>query len=112
MLNIGRLDKRISLANPGDPVTDGDGSYTRAFTALTPPTVWASIAPATTRDVERVAAGTVVATASHLVTMRYHAGVTTQTRITFGTRVFAVTGVVNPEERNSETIALCVEVVA
>jgi SPP1 family predicted phage head-tail adaptor len=112
VLNIGRLNKRVSLANSGDPVADGDGGYTQAFAALTPPVVWAAIQPAAARDLERLAAGTVLATATHLVTMRHHAGVTTQTRITFGTRLFAVTGVVNPEERNIETIALCVEVVA
>ena len=111
MLNIGRLNKRVSLANPGAPVANGDGGFTQAWTDASPATVWAAIQPATARDLERMAAGTVLSTASHILTMRYHAGVTTQTRVTFGTRLFSVTGVMNPEERNAETIALCVEVV-
>ncbi len=110
-MDIGRLNKRVSLANPGTPTADSDGSYTQTFSALTPPGVWAAIVPATARDLERLAAGTVLATATHLVTLRYHSGVTTKTRITFGARLFSVVGVVNPEERNIETIALCVEVV-
>jgi hypothetical protein len=32
--------------------------------------------------------------------------------VVFGARVFNVTGVSNPEERNIETIALCVELLS
>jgi len=74
-----------------------------------PPELSVEIKPATAKDLERVAAGTVIATASHIVTGPYHAGVSTKTRIVFGGRVFQVVGVSNPEERNIETIAVCVE---
>jgi head-tail adaptor len=108
----GALDHRIALENPsGPPVSDGDGGFTQAWGVCVPSPVWASIAPATVRDLEKVAAGTVLATASHIVTMRYHPEVTTQTRVTYGTRILNVTGVVNTDEDNLETIALCAEVV-
>jgi len=103
---------RITLQNPGTPVPDGNGDSATPWFDLAPPAVWARIAPATQAVLERVAAGTAIATASHIVTMPYHPQVTTQTRITFNGRTFYVTGVANPEERNIETIAVCQEVVA
>lgn len=111
-VNIGAMRHSIILENPGTATADGDGGYTQTFTALDPSPVRASIMPASARDLERVAAGTVVSSATHLVTMRYHADVTTKTRITFGTRTFNVVGVMNPEERNIWTVVMAVEVVS
>lgn len=101
----------VTLANPGTPVSDGDGGATSTPVALTPAGVYAQVTPATARDLERLAAGTIVATGTHVVRMPYHAGVTTQTVVTFNGRRLAVTGVSNPEERNRETICVCAEVV-
>lgn len=102
---------RVSLQNPGPPVGDGEGGFTQTWTDLNPASVSARITPATAADLERVTSGTIIASASHIVTMPYHPQVTTQTRITFNGRTFYVKGVANPEERNVETIALCEEIV-
>jgi head-tail adaptor len=101
----------VRVQNPGPAVADGDGGYSQTWTDLVPATWQVSIVPATSRNLERVTAGTVLATASHVVSGPHHQGVTTQTRILFGARVFQVTGVSNPEELNRETIAICEEVV-
>lgn len=90
---------------------DGDGGFTQSWTDLVPPALYVSIAPATARDLERVTAGTVLSTASHIVTAPYHPQITTKTRILFNGRVFSVTGVSNPEERSVELILACVEIV-
>ncbi len=111
MMTAGELRHSITLENPSTPVADSDGGFTQTWTALVPSPVPASIAPATARDLERVTSGTVLSTASHIVTMRYHPSLTTQTRITFGARRFNVVGVMNPEERNIWTVATAVEVV-
>ena len=111
-MNVGTLRHRVSLENPGVAVPDGDGGYTQVNVPLSPSEVWADIRPATARDLERVTSGTVMASASHIVTIRYHAGVTTQTRILFGSRVLAVTGVQNPEERNIALVLTAEEMVA
>jgi head-tail adaptor len=119
-MEIGTLRHLVTLDSPGTPVPDGDGGFTQAWTPLSPPEVWASILPATARDLERVVANTVQAAASHLVGMRYHSGVTTKTRITkgprntdgtlpAGSREFQVTSVQNPEERNVELVLTCTE---
>ena len=112
MARSGERRHLVTLRNPGAAVPDGDGGYTQTYTAPTPAQVWARITPATTRDLERLAAGTVIASASHIVDMPFHAGVTTQTQIVFNNRTFYVTGVSNPEEKNVQTIAICQEVVA
>lgn len=99
----------VTFQNPGAAVSDGAGDVTQLWFALTPPALFVRIQPATAKDLERLAAGTVLSTASHIVTGPDHPQVTTATRIVFGTRVFSVTGVANPEERNVERIYLCVE---
>lgn len=109
---IGARRHLVTLENPGTPVPDGDGGFTQPWVALNPPTLWVSIEPATAKDLERVAAGTVLSTASHIVKGLYHPGVTTQTRLLFNGRIFNVTGVSNTEERNIELVLMCVEVVA
>jgi head-tail adaptor len=103
----------MRLQAPGPPVLDGDGAYTPGIpTDLTPALVWASIVPATARDLERLVGGTTLAQQAHIIRFPYHPGVTTETQITFGTRTFNVKGVENPRERNIETIVACTEVVA
>jgi len=113
-LSAGNLRTLVTLANPRDPVDDTDASgYTVPYTNLSPATAWASIAPATAKAMERLAAGSVVSNATHLVTFRYHAGVNTKTRITWqkngSTRTLYVVGVVNVEERDLATVAICTE---
>lgn len=112
MATRGQRRHLVTLQNPsGPPVSDGDGGFTHEYVDLDPPTRYAEIKPATVRDLERVAAGTVLATATQIMTMDYHAGITTQTRVLFNARQFSVVGVSNPEERNIDSVLQCVEVV-
>lgn len=110
-MDIGAIRHRVTLKN-SSPVPDGDGGFTEVLTTLTPATVWASIAPATARDLERVVAGTVESAATHLVRVRYHPGITTKTRLLYGSRMLNVTSVQNTDERKIELVLVCEEVVA
>jgi head-tail adaptor len=110
--SIGSHRHVVSLANPGTATPDGDGGYVQTPVPLDPSEWHCSILPATAQDLERQAASTVASTATHILTGRYHAGITTQTTVMFKTRRFSVTGVSNPEERNIETVVLAVEMVA
>src|SRR5262245_29722394 len=98
----------VTLEGPTS-TADGDGGYTQAWASLSPATMYAAIRPATARDLEHLVTNTVEGMASHIVEMDYHSGVTIQTRITFGARVFQVTGIQNPEERNISLALACVE---
>lgn len=112
-----RGEKRhlVTLQNPtGPPVPDGDGNYTQMYETFS--TRYAAIQAATARDLERVTAGTVLSTATQIVTMDFHPDVTTETRLSWtdpAGRAHAanVTGVNNPQERCIELVLVCVEVV-
>ncbi len=124
MPSIGTRRHRVTLDEPtGAPVPDGDGGSTQDYAALVPARVWARLEPATAAKLERIASGTVLATATHILTLRFHPGVTTKTRITKGPRAadgslapgsreFHVTGVATPEELEIDTVAICAEVVS
>lgn len=105
----GRRVHQVTLQTPAAAAPDDDGSFTQ-----TPPTtlatVRANITRAGVRQLERVTSGTVLAQATHLVTIPYIPGVTTQTNIVFGSRTFHVQDVVNPDERSRELQLICIEV--
>lgn len=105
----GRRLHWVTLSNPGTPTSDGDGGWTQTPVVLAQ--VRAAIDPAAARNLESLAAGTIISQATHVVNVPYMAGVTTETVLTFGTREFHVLGVVNPEERNRELNLMCVETV-
>jgi SPP1 family predicted phage head-tail adaptor len=108
---IGDYRHLVLFQSPGTPVANGDGGFTQSWTDLVPGSWHVSIEPATARDLERVAAGTVLSTASHIVKGRYHPGVNTSTRMIFGGRTFSITGKANLEERSIHMELIAVEVV-
>jgi head-tail adaptor len=101
----------VTVQNPGPPVPDGDGGFTQTWTDATPAQWHVSITPATQADLERLAAGTVISTASHVVRGDFHPDVTTLTRLTLGAQVFAITGTVNVDLRSVTLLCGAVEVV-
>lgn len=111
MIPSGLRRHRVTLANRGTTISDGAGGYTETPVPLDPSSVYAQIRPATQRDLERIMANVSLSVATHIVTMPYHSGVTTQTVLTFGTRTLHVTGVATPDEALRETVAACVEIV-
>ncbi len=111
VMPAGRRVHEVVLQNPAGAVADGDGGFTQTYADLTPRTLWVAIEPATATRLERLAAGSSIASASHIVTGPYHSGVTTKTRLTFGSRTLYVVGVVDPQERHRETVMICNEVV-
>ena len=110
-MDIGSLRHSVRLENP-TLTADGDGGYTTSWAMLSPGIVSASIEPATQRSLERLVSNAVSSDASHVVTMRYHSGVTTKTRVVFLGRTLNVVGVQNIEERNEILRLACVEQVA
>jgi len=112
---IGGYRHRVRLQRAGDPVPDGDGGWTNAPVPLDPPEWDARITPAALRDLERFAAGTITAMATHIVEGRYRPDVTIQTQVVYHDvqqardRVLAVVGVVNPDMRDWLLVLLCAE---
>lgn len=104
---------RVALFNPGNRVPDPDGGYDYEWNPCTPPEMFARIQAATSNELDRVAAGTVVTTATHIITIPFHPQVTTNTRVIFQGRTFHVIGPpTNPDERNIELELVCAELVS
>jgi len=111
-MGIGAYRHRVTVETPHAPTPDGHGGYTESWAPADPPLWDCAIAPATVRALERLTAGTSLATASHIIRGRFHPGVTTAARIRLDetpARVLLVVHVSNPDERDRETIALASE---
>jgi len=107
-MDLGSLRHWVRVENPTE-AADGDGGFTVTWAAADPATVPVGIAPATQARLERLVANAVSSEASHVVTMRYHSGVTTATRLIFAGRTFSVVGLQNVQERNEILMLACVE---
>jgi len=112
MTAIGQARHVVTLENPGTPVPDGDGGYTEGWAPLDPASWDCAIQAANARALESLAAGTVIAQASHIVTGRYHPGITIETRLTFNGRRMNVIYVANRDERGIDSVLLCSEVIS
>lgn len=101
VVRAGQLRKQVTLSRAPQTTPDSDGF----FEALSPSTVWASIEPydASVADGTRMQASRVV--------IRYHAQVTVDTRILYGTRELFVKGVQNVGELNREMVLFCEEAI-
>lgn len=103
---------RVTLQSPGAPLSDGDGGYTETWADLVT-RMPAAIEPMSARSLERFTAQTVVAAATHLVTLRYVPGVTTRTRVVYHDgatdRTLAVTGYQDAMERHRWLFLACEE---
>lgn len=114
---IGARQCRIQLQAPGPRVPDGDGEYTQTWSDLVPAYLFASLEPATAGSIERLAANTIAATASHLITIPFHAQVTTHCRVLYDdqwagrVRTFNISNVTNPAEDHRQLVLGCEEVV-
>jgi SPP1 family predicted phage head-tail adaptor len=109
--NVAARPHLVRFQNPGPAVPDGDGGYTQTWVDASPATLWVSVEPASQQALERLGAGSVIATATHIVRGQYHAGVTTKTRVLFGGRELHVNGVANIEERSIDMAIVATELV-
>jgi len=109
-MGLGQFRHVVRVEHP-TTTADADGGYTSTYVPSNPHEWDCAFAPATTRDFERFAGGTVTAQATHVLRGRYHPGLTTQSRLLFGSRVLNVVAVIDHESRNLETECLVAEVV-
>ena len=105
-MKAGTLRKKIALQS-ATRTPDGGGGFTESWATISGGDIWASIEPASSREV--YAAGQLQHRITHALTLRYLSGVTTAMRVLFGTRTFNVRSVLNVEERGRELRLLCEE---
>lgn len=100
---------RGMFQNPGPPVAVGTG-FVQSWIDL-PPAAFARVTPATKASVEQIAQSTVVAMATHLVTVPYRVGLTTKSRFVIDGRTLSILGIYDENERHVELVLVCAEVV-
>lgn len=108
-LRIGRLRHLVAVEERA-VVPAPDGGHEEIWTPVQPSPVWAQVEPATPRTVERLLGATVTAPVSHIVTMRYHPGIHPAARLRLGSRVLAIRGIQDLEERHAELRLACEEI--
>lgn len=97
-MQAGRLNKRVSLSKRVQTSSAPEPPYV----ALSPDEVFASIEPSPP-------GGSDDRTITHIVTIRYHAQVTLDTVVRFGSRDLFVRGLQNVAEANRELRLFCEE---
>ena len=114
-LALGALRQAVTLSAPGAAVPDGDGAYTQAYTPLDPALWWCAIKAVTPRPSESTIAGTVTGHATHVLTGRFHPGITSQTRFVWTDTAGAVhtahaIDVDDAEGAGIQTVAMVTEI--
>lgn len=104
MLRAGRLNKRVKLQRRAAGL-DSRGQATGA--AVDVASIWAAIEPLSGN--ERETARTIYAAATHRVTIRARADVTTKHRILYGARALNIGHVANVLEAGEQIVLLCAE---
>jgi len=95
-MDVGRLNKRLTLRT-NTPTTDDGGGLVDSFANTI--TVWGSLEPI--RSFERMRAGGIDATATHMTRLRYNSRVTPDDQVTYDGRTFNIIGApVNVDEAN------------
>lgn len=90
-----RLQHRVTLQQVSQS-SDGQGGFTESWSSVA--TLFAEIKPQ--KSYERFQAAQMQTPTTHKITIRYRAGITTKHRLIFGTRVFEIKGIINPDEAN------------
>lgn len=103
-MNFGKMHSRIELQSSSATNDYGEELLTWATYA----TVWAHIEPLSGRELLRAEA--VDSQNTVRVRIRYNSSVDSTDRIRFGSRIFEINSVSNPDEKNKELELLCSEV--
>ncbi len=114
---MSKLRQSAALTTPnGSPQPDGDGNFTQAMKALDPTPWRCAIAPASAKKDQSTVAGTVLAQSTHVLTGRFHSGITTRTVATWvdyagTTHTANVLGVEDTDGAGVETVVYVCEIV-
>lgn len=93
----GKLRHRIEIQEPTE-TRSASGQATVTWSTIA--TVWASVEPL--RGREFFASKQIQAQVDTRIRIRYISGLTPKMRILWGTRVYLIDSIINPEERNIE----------
>lgn len=104
ILRPGELNRRIKLQQRSTTKTDAGTEQTTWSDVAT---VWANVQPLSGREL--MAAAAVNAEVTHLIVIRYRPGVTARMRAVYGTRIFDINAVIEPEMAHVSLELMCTE---
>ena len=107
-MHIGKLNKRITIQQNVN-ITDCEGLAIEVWQDFKK--VWASIVPLTSRYREFMSAQALNSEINTQIKIRYTDRITPKMRVLYGSRVFEIIAVINPNEDNIELNLMCKEVV-
>ena len=105
--SIGKMRYKVKVETATN-TRDAGGGLSQVFNPVT--YIYANIMPKSANSAYRQ--GILQEKVTHEVTIRYMKNIDTNSKITYGTRSFAVNGIVNVDERNRFLTLLCEEGVA
>ena len=105
--SIGKMRYRVKVEMATN-TRDAGGGLAQAFGSVA--TIYANIKPKSANSTYRQ--GMLQEKVTHEITIRYMQNIDTNSKITFGTRSFAVNGIINVDERDRFLTLLCEEGVA
>ena len=105
--SIGKMRYRIKVENPTN-TRDAGGGLSQTYTPVT--FIYANIMPTNANSSYRQ--GIVQEKVTHELTIRYMKNIGTNSRISFGSRLFDIKGIINVDERSRFLKLLCEEGVA
>ncbi len=98
-MESGKLRHIITIEKLSDGTSDGMGNNIQSWEAVYT-NIPALVSPISAKEAFIGEKNQIAI--SHRITMRYAPNVDSDCRIVFGTRVFSIQGVINPDERNIE----------
>lgn len=109
---IGQSRNLVTLEAPTATAMDGAGGYVDTWGPLDPATWYCAFEDATASAMERAGFGTAYAQATHILSGRYHSGLSPKARVHHDGRVYTVLAASDRQQRHMQTILLCAELVA
>ena len=103
-MNAGGMRNRVQLQSK-TVTRDTFGAETITWTEEA--VLWAKVEPITAR--EYFSSMQMQSQVTHKITIRYYAGLRTDWRVKWGSRLFDIQSALNLEERNREMTLLCTE---
>ena len=105
--SIGKMRYRVKVERATN-TRDAGGGLAQDFGSVA--TIYANIKPKNANSTYRQ--GMLQEKVTHEITIRYMKNIDTNSKITFGTRSFAINGIINVDERDRFLTLLCEEGIA
>ena len=105
--SIGKMRYRVKVERATN-TRDASGGLSQSFGSVA--TIYANIKPKNANSTYRQ--GMLQEKVTHEITIRYMKNIDTNSKITFGTRSFAINGIINVDERDRFLTLLCEEGIA